>query len=347
MLRSSVTIKDVARAARVHYSTVSLALRGAPVVAASTRQRVEQAAARLGYAPNSVFSALSRYRPGREPLRRRPLIAYLTNSPAGPARAAEAHHRHYLAGAVRQAARLGYAIKALHVSETEYDSESLTAYLKRHDVECLVLAAFQPGFSTLALEWDAFCVAKIDSQHIAPAVGGVSIDQLEVVRVAHRRLSALGYRRIGLAVGRADEESTNHRFTMGYFIEQLPLPAAARVPPLLFPHNSSPEDMGRLLCRWARKQRLDAVLTPWLEAPAQLEREGLRVPADVAVAQLALTEADPRRAGVRVSPAVVGAKIVSQVATLLRTGQRGVPVFPSHTYVPGLWQDGASAPGRG
>ncbi|PTY08038.1 hypothetical protein DB347_00165 [Opitutaceae bacterium EW11] len=346
MLRASVTIKDVAHAARVHYSTVSLALRDAPVVAAETRQRVQEAAERLGYAPNSVFSALSRYRPQREVARRRPQIAYVTNCADQADMRRHPHHRHYLEGALRQATRLGYGMKVLHVSETEHDSESLASYLKRHDIECLVLAAFEPGFSTLALDWDAFCVVKIDSRHIPPSVGGVSIDQLEVVRTAHREMTALGYRRIGLAVRRAEEESTDHRFTMGYFIEQAALAPGSRVPPLLFPHNCPDDEMGRLLCRWARKQKIDAVLTPWAPAGEHLRRDGLRVPDVVALALLSLTKPDPELAGVRISPGVVGAKVVSHVATLLRTGQRGISAFPTHTYVAGLWQNGASAPGR-
>lgn len=51
---SRVLSRDVAVAAGVSQSTVSRALRGDPRISAATRDRVEQAAERLGYVPNRV-----------------------------------------------------------------------------------------------------------------------------------------------------------------------------------------------------------------------------------------------------------------------------------------------------
>lgn len=53
------TIEDVARQANVSVATVSRALRGLPNVAASTRTRVEQAAAELHYRPDPSASRLA------------------------------------------------------------------------------------------------------------------------------------------------------------------------------------------------------------------------------------------------------------------------------------------------
>jgi LacI family transcriptional regulator, galactose operon repressor len=55
---SPPTSWTVARAAGVSQSTVSRALRGDPRVREETRQRVDQAARRLGYVPNSLASSL-------------------------------------------------------------------------------------------------------------------------------------------------------------------------------------------------------------------------------------------------------------------------------------------------
>lgn len=58
--RARVTIKDVARIARVTPQTVSRALRDAPDIAASTKTRVLEIAANLNYVKNSTASALRR-----------------------------------------------------------------------------------------------------------------------------------------------------------------------------------------------------------------------------------------------------------------------------------------------
>ena len=55
----SVTIKDVARVARVSVATVSRALNGHQNVTAAVRQRVEEAAAQLRYVPHAAARSLS------------------------------------------------------------------------------------------------------------------------------------------------------------------------------------------------------------------------------------------------------------------------------------------------
>src|SRR5262249_42333673 len=56
--KRSVSIKDVARAAGVSYSTVSRALRGSELVEARTRQRVVRWAEKLDYTANSIARGL-------------------------------------------------------------------------------------------------------------------------------------------------------------------------------------------------------------------------------------------------------------------------------------------------
>ncbi|PPA69925.1 LacI family DNA-binding transcriptional regulator [Jeotgalibacillus proteolyticus] len=54
----SVTIKDIARAAGVSYSTVSKALRNSPLVKEPTRKHIKKIADQLGYQPNAAARSL-------------------------------------------------------------------------------------------------------------------------------------------------------------------------------------------------------------------------------------------------------------------------------------------------
>lgn len=53
-----VSIKDIAKAAGVSHSTVSRALSDSPLVAKSTRRRIQRMAQKLGYSPNAIARGL-------------------------------------------------------------------------------------------------------------------------------------------------------------------------------------------------------------------------------------------------------------------------------------------------
>ena len=52
------TIKDIAKRAGVAHTTVSRALRGSPLIASETSQRIRQAALDLGYQPSAAARSL-------------------------------------------------------------------------------------------------------------------------------------------------------------------------------------------------------------------------------------------------------------------------------------------------
>ena len=54
----AVTIKDIAKAANVSYSTVSRALSGSPEISAETRERILQLCKEMRYTPNTVARAM-------------------------------------------------------------------------------------------------------------------------------------------------------------------------------------------------------------------------------------------------------------------------------------------------
>lgn len=338
------TIKDVARAARVHYSTVSLALRNHASIPAETRERIAKVAERIGYVRNPVLSALSSFRRQSQTVPGPQRIAYLVNRSPELGFNHTPYHEQFMAGAREGARSLGYEVETLFVAEDYHDSESLALYLREAGIRGLIIGAFEPGFSDLILDWDEYSVVKIDSLHIQPSFHLVSNDQLQVVRTAFQHMASLGYERIGLAVGRADEESSNHRHAAGFLIEQDSIPLERRVPILLFPHNVTMSVAQGLISRWIKRHQLDAVLCNWTNIDRMIELEGLSVPGDVACACLCLLDPESRVAGVVPHLKVVGEKAVHQVASLLRLEQRGIPQFPSTSYVQGRWQDGQSAP---
>ena len=72
-------MQDVARAAGVHQTTVSLALRNDPRLPAATRERIQAHAKKLGYRPDPMLAALNFYRASRHAVKAPPTMAFLFN----------------------------------------------------------------------------------------------------------------------------------------------------------------------------------------------------------------------------------------------------------------------------
>ena len=344
---SSPTIKDIARAAGLHFTTVSMALRGHPHIAVKTRDRIRALADRMGYRRNPVYAALTQHRSGAKQQEQPPKIAFIANRSPEEGFFRASYRRRFVAGVKEQALALGYDTDVLFLDRPRLNPVQLQDHLKKAGIVGIVIGAFEPQRSELELDWSEFCVVKIDSRHMPPAATFVSNDQMGAVRLAYQRLRGLGYHRVGIAVGAGDEQGTDHLYLSGYYLEQAKLPSEERVEPLIFPMGAVDADQVVPLLRlWIREQRLDAVMCNWTSIRSLLRGAGFDSPSDVACCCLCLTGAISGLAGVRVDMGLVGRRAVSLLIDLIRADRRGIPDCPTHTYIGCTWRDGASAPPR-
>ncbi len=339
------TIKDVAQVAGVHFTTVSLALRGHPSIRAATRDRIVAAAARIGYRKDQVFSALSTRRSrGQVPLYV-PKIAFVHNRSPENGYTRLPHFRRMEEAARAQAEAMGYELETVFLDEGHHSSASLLDYLRAKEIRGIVLAVLEPGRREPQLPWEEFSVVRIETRHLAPTFLGVAVDQGYAVKTSLQRLQALGYQRIGLAIGRHDEVMTGDDNVSHYLYwsERCTTPG---IPPLLFPENSSAKEVIPPLAAWVREHRLDAVMCNWTNVRSMLATAGFTVPEDVACACLCLDRRTPGLAGVATALDLLAEHAVSLLATLLRTERRGPPSVATDTLVRGVWRAGATAPLR-
>jgi LacI family transcriptional regulator len=116
-----VTMQDVANAAGVHRTTISLAFRQHPSLPVETRKRLLALAEEMGYRPNPLVSALMTELRGKRSEKQHEIIAYVTTYPADNPWRRYPSLREMFAGAQARAAKLGFAAQEFDLGAADMD----------------------------------------------------------------------------------------------------------------------------------------------------------------------------------------------------------------------------------
>lgn len=339
------TLADIAAKAGVHPTTVSLALRDHPSIPLATRATIRTLAKELGYQRDPLLDAFNFHRT-RVTQRNRCLnSAFVVH--AGATRFFAGNHYQPLvyAGAKAVAEARGHSLDIFVVGRDHLSPSRLNSILTARGISAVMLSTFEIDIGQLELDWTQFCAVKIECLHLTPHIDAVSNDQLQAARLAMRTLRKLGYRRIGLATAREDQMRLAESFGMGVLLEQSALPESECVPPLFFSLAEVPR-LPVLLRDWMAAHRVDVIISNWNELLDIFASSGLRLPDDVAFASLDVPPSLPHLAGIVQNHRLVGQRAMEQLAIMTDSYQRGVPAAQTVTYIPGYWQDGATAPAK-
>jgi LacI family transcriptional regulator len=337
------TLADIAAKAGVHVTTVSLALRDHPSIPPATRARIRGVAKEFGYQRDPLLDALNFHRAKQTQQTRSVSSAFVVH--ANTTRLFSGNHYQPLvyAGAKAAAEARGHTLDIFVVGQGHLAPPRLNTILTARGITAVLLSTFEIDIEQLDLDWDQFCAVKIECLHLTPNLDAVSNDQMQVARLAMRRLRKLGYRRIGLATAREDQTRLVESFGMGVLIEQASLPEAECVAPLIFGLADVPT-LPRLVPDWMRENKVDVIISNWNELFDTFATAGVRLPEDVAFASLDIPPSMPHIAGVVQNHRLVGQRAMEQLAIMTDAYQRGVPQAQTVTYIPGYWQDGVTAP---
>jgi DNA-binding LacI/PurR family transcriptional regulator len=334
-----VTIRDIAHDCGVHFTTVSQALRGSPKVKAETRRRIEEAALRMGYTPDPMLSALTRYRTNIRTPSYQGTIGWLNyfNTPDHFETEGK-NFSLYLKGAKERAARLGYQIENIWVTAPELDEARVASILLARGVRGLLVAPLPVAGKRVDFPWHLFSVVKFGYTLQRGDLVTVTAQQFSNTRVLCRRLMAKGFRRIGLCLERGLDERVQRRFTAAYSAE---LPANRRTGrrlPVFFDKSETGDRTDFLV--WFGKHRPDAIIVSRSCYQRFLEDDGVRVPQDVGVAYLSTMAGEPWASGINERSEAIGRVAVDQLASMIQRGAGGISTEPHTISLEGLWQEG-------
>lgn len=330
------TMLDVARlAGGVHPSTVSLVLRNSPSISEATRKRVMAAVRKVGYRRDPLLDAYNHHRMGVIPHKAESVIACISELPSKDHLERHEPHRSLLRGARAAAAHLHCKLEIFLTGPKQLSPERLDGILHARGISAVLLLSLNSP-SALSLTWEDFSAVRIDSQgHTHPRLA-VATDQRQAARLTFERLSALGYKRIGLILNTPSKLPQQELALAGFLIAQASQPSLSALPPL-FLSDSPPVD-GKPLQAWLKEHKPDAVVCENAETSTQLTG------GPFALAALDVTAGPSSLAGIQPDHERVGAQAVEHLVSLMRTNQRGSATTEACTHVPVAWKDGTSAP---
>jgi len=336
-MRARVTLRDLARATGLHFTTVGLALRADPRVSTDTVAKVRTAAAALGYQPDAMLSALSTYRHRHRAFQG--TIGYLLPAPLPQILARNDGYKIALEAAQYAAAALGQKVEPIDAFAPGLSAGRLTQLLVARGIRALVLAPlFEPG-EYPALPWEKFCVVTIGYSVLRPAVHRVSPHQARSTRELVEILRARGYRRLGFVIDQNANVRSGYNFLGAYLAEQETQPAENRLRPLVTPAIPIGDSTLR---RGLREQKPDCVIGTGPEILRQLEGIGLEVPGRLGFALTGIRPRLPHIAGMDERWDGIGQAAIDLVVSLLKNNDSGVPRFPRFVLVESRWTSGAS-----
>ena len=335
-----VTIMDVAKAAGVSFSTVSLALRQPLRVRAATREKIEEAVTQLGYERNPMAAALASRAQQPSQLSRASMIAYVTGLPGEVAK----HGNDPFSATLRKECdRMGYGFELVDLEEIP-NRASLGRNLRARGCVGVVFGQIKKSSVVAEVDWRPFSMVRCNNDTAHLDVHRVESDVFDAAWKATGEVISRGYQKAGLSLfrharGFDDDVRRAGAFQMALKEKQ---GTHAKAGPVFSHDGKWNRDK---FMRWFEKHPVDALVCFGVQEYYWLQDAGIRVPEDVAI--VALTSA-----GENATP-VTGFHEDFERITLtafrmceqfIRMRELGFVDRPQALNVPCLWHEGVTLP---
>lgn len=338
--------RELGRVLGLSHTTISMALGNHPRISEKTKQRVWAAAEKAGYRSNALVSALmTRIRQGKPASARGEVLAFVSAYPKEDDWKRLPSTTEGFLGASRQAQALGYRVEHFWLGPKAERAAHVSRVLRARAVRGAFMISIPEDAAPLELDWDARPVVAIGYSFRERRIHQAAHNHVEGVIACYRELRALGYRRIGLALVRYDDEQVRHYWRAGFLAAQQVHGGAAL--PIHF-HPGYDANADEKFMGWVEKRRPDAIIGSYPNlALTLLEKHGVPVPERIAYASL---DIDTRHmgeiGGIRQDWQKTGAALVDLLVGQINANEHGLPETPKLVQIEGHWVPGRTTPRR-
>lgn len=319
--------------------TVSRALNNRPEVHPEVRERVIDAAIKIGYRPDPQLRKLTTYLRKRKILRLQGTICCLKQQCDDPT--ASAYFHKIISSAQAKAYSLGFAWESMPLEAFLKNPSHIFRVLHNRGVEGIFLPPVEnPSHRPLSIPpdapWERFSVVSTSFSVRLPTLHRVVPDQFKNMLRICEALANRGYHRIGLTLPKYYERKVRYHFTGGYSAFHV---AEEREVIRIHYYDRLADDPG--LIEWYQREKPNAIIVTHGEAaPVIARRLGLPFPGPLAFA--ALTSLEGITAGIDERPERVGSMAMELLSGMIVHQEKGLSDSPSVTMVEGVWRDGDS-----
>ena len=334
------TLKDIAIAAGVGKTTVSLALRNDPRLRIGTRERIQAIAAEMGYCANATVAALMAQLRASRTASYQATLGLVNASHERDWLKTYSTFRSWVTGALRRATQLGYGLDDFWLSEPGIPPGRLASILASRGVRGLIIMgvmdhnSLPPGLEEISARLPGVVVGLRTTR---PPLHCATNDQFATALDAVREVLKLGYRRPGLVIEAQVDANVDHRFSAGFAVGQRALPRPQRLPVFDF-DRTQPAGFEA----WFQKHRPDVILGLHEEVKTWLARMKIRVPREVGLVHLDRTADMEGWAGMDQRNDHVGVAAIDMIVGQIHRNESGIPEIPRSVMIESAWVAGRS-----
>jgi DNA-binding LacI/PurR family transcriptional regulator len=333
-----VTLKDIASELGVHHSTVSRALRKDPQVSKSIQEKAARVAERMGYKPDPVMQALSRYRLGKLDRQYLGTLAWLVNECPKQIETRKPGFMMHFESSQKVAEQSGYKLQYFYLKEKGMTTKRMRDILRSRGI-CGVLLPPQPlGGTSLKMDFSSFSVMTIGNTLASPQFNKVGPSQYANSYSMAKRLLEDENRMVGIYLPRTIDKRSDGRFSSGFWRAQQEIPESRRIP-ICLPDAYCESEFKN----WFKEHRPNTLISTPEPTYEWLTRLGIDIPGEVENYFPADQPDDHICAYIQEDwPRIYHTAVVHLIGQVER-GELGIPVLPHRVTIRGSWVDGRLA----
>lgn len=328
------TIRDLARLCGLSTATVSIALRGSPRVRPETATRVMAAAEAAGYRPDPMVATLMARVRQRRPADGGATLALVYVGEDHRKIRQYGFFNEILAGAEERAVELGFRTEMFSLLAPGMTPKRMSSILHSRGVPGVILPPVPGRTEHVELDWEKFASVAVGYSLKNLHLHRVCPDQYQGIQLMIQKLTALGYRRIGLVIDLFTDRRVDRKWTAAMYRHNADAGTNA-VPVFLFEAV-----LREPFLRWFRRHRPDVVVAPTMIVMNWLAEEGIPCPADVGFAHVNWAERSAPCGGIDQRPRLLGAAAVDSVVSQIHRNERGLPAAAHTLMIEAAWADG-------